>query len=352
MSDDRGRTAEAVRPGARARLIDVATMSGVTKSVASRVINGDPTLRARPETRARVLAAAHELGYRPHAGARALSVARTGTLAFLIPDLMNSVYATILRGAMRRARELGYVVLVAEDAAESPAGADEYENLVIAGRVDGLLVASAHPGNAVVDRLLANPRSIAHVFVNRVVPAANCNVGLDMRGASALAVDHLTGLGHSKIGLVTGPLEIQPLFERAEGFTERMSELGLDPTHRGVGELSERGGFAATLDLLARSPELTALFVSTFGQAVGALAAARKAGRSVPSDLSLIGYDDLPTAEFLDPPLTTIGMPLDRLGAAAVDAVLLQLTDGTVEDVWIPDGYQVITRGSVAVPKA
>ena len=77
-------------------------MSGVTKSIASRVLNNDPTLRARPETRERVLEAARKLGYRPHAGARALSVARTGTLAFLIPDLMNSVYVAILRGAMRR----------------------------------------------------------------------------------------------------------------------------------------------------------------------------------------------------------------------------------------------------------
>lgn len=340
------------RPGARARLIDVAQSSGVTKSIASRVLNNDPTLRARPETRARVLEAAQELGYRPHAGARALSVARTGTLAFLIPDLMNSVYVTILRGAMRRARELGYVVLVAEDGTDSPAGADEYENLVIAGRVDGLLVASARPGNRVVDRLREHPDSVAHVFVNREIPGSHRNVGLDMRGASALAVDHLTSFGHREIGLVSGPLDLQPAIDRNEGFAGRMGELGLDASRREVGEFSERGGFEATRALLDRAPELTALYVSTFGQAVGALAAAKEHGRSVPADLSIICYDDLPAAAYLDPPLTTVQMPLEALGAAAVDALLAQLADGTVDDAWVPDGYVVVERKSVAPPPA
>ncbi len=352
MAVDREASYRADRPGARARLVDVANMSGVTKSIASRVLNNDPTLRARPETRERVLEAARKLGYRPHAGARALSVARTGTLAFLIPDLMNSVYVAILRGAMRRARELGYVVLVAEDGADSPAGADEYENLVIAGRVDGLLVSSARPGNGVIERLLNHPDAVAHVFVNREVPGSHRNVGLDMRGASALAVDHLASFGHREIGLISGPLDLQPAIDRAEGFSARMGELGLDACRREVGDFSEQGGFEATHALLDRSPELTALYVSTFGQAVGALSAAKESGRSVPTDLSIICYDDLPVAAYLDPPLTTIQMPLGALGAAAVDALLAQLADGTAEDAWVPDGYEVVERKSVAPPPA
>src|SRR3954449_1914404 len=126
----------------RVRLVDVALTCGVTKSVASRALNDDPSLTIRPATRLRILAAARELGYRPHAGARALAGARTRALALLIPDLSNPVYSRIVRGACRRARERGYVVLLVAD---TPAdGADEtFADLVEEGRVDGLLIASA-----------------------------------------------------------------------------------------------------------------------------------------------------------------------------------------------------------------
>lgn len=128
---------------ARARLVDVAKRAGVTKSVVSRILNDDTTLRIRPETRERVLAVAAELGYRPNVTARALSVSRTRAFALLIPDLSNSVYAAVTRGAFRRARDHGYVLLIAEDAAGDDDAA--YAELVTAGRVDGLLVASSRP---------------------------------------------------------------------------------------------------------------------------------------------------------------------------------------------------------------
>ncbi|WP_353827722.1 LacI family DNA-binding transcriptional regulator [Agromyces sp. SYSU T0242] len=340
------------RPRGRVRLVDVAQQSGVTKSVVSRIMNGDDTLRIRPETRERVLAVAAELGYRPHAGARALSVSRTGAFAMIIPDLTNSVYAAITRGALRRAREHGYVLLIAEDSPTDPAGAEEYSDLVTSGRVDGLLVASARPGDALVERLVADPDSIAHVYVNREVEGSSRNIGLDLAGAAALAVGYLHERGHRHIGLTSGPLELWPARAHTAGFVARMRELSLDPTVTEPGEFTERGGYAATLRLLERHPEVTAVYASNFGQAVGALKAARDFGYAVPSDLSVIGYDDLSVAEYLDPPLTTVAMPLDELGVAAVDALVEQIETRTPVGRRIEGGHRLVERASVEAPRA
>lgn len=337
-------------PRGRARLVDVAERCGVTKSIVSRVLNGDATLRIRPETRTRVLRVADELGYRPHAGARALSLSRTGVLALLIPDLSNAVYAAVTRGAYRRARELGYAVLLAEDAPDL-GGGDDYADLVTSGRVDGLLVASARADHPLVDRLLREPESIAHVFVNREVPGSNRNIGLDTAGASGAAVDHLVRAGHRRIAIVAGPVDLGPARARVAGFSARIALLGLPPGVVAHGEFSEAGGFAATTEVLAAHPETTALYTSTFVQALGAMQAARDLGFALPQDLSILTYDDSPMADYLQPRLTTVAMPLGELGGAAVELLVEQLATGEPRSLRIEDGFQIIERDSVTAPR-
>ena len=327
----------------RVRLVDVAAACGVTKSVASRVLNNDPTLNVRPETRQRILAAARELGYRAHAGARALAGSRARALALLIPDLSNPVYSRIIRGAYRRAREHGYVMLLAEDTAEDEAD-ESFADLVEEGRVDGLLIASARPAH----RLLSSARlaRLPHVFVNREVPGSGRNVGMDLVEASATAVRHLHQLGHTSIGLVSGPPELHPARARERGFIDQMTALGLDPGHCARQPFNEEGGARAAAELLARSPTPTALYCGTLSQAIGALHTAHALGLRVPDDLSVISYDDLPLADFLDPPLTTVAMPLLELGALAVEAVLSQLGGAEPQDVAVPTKPAVVARAS------
>ncbi|TQM35725.1 LacI family DNA-binding transcriptional regulator [Pseudonocardia cypriaca] len=330
--------------GDRVRLIDVARRCGVTKSVVSRVLNDDPSLNVRPETRQRIRAAALELGYRAHAGARALAGAETRALALLIPDLANPVYSRIIRGAYRRAREHGYVVLLAEDTADD--GADEaFADLVEAGRVDGLLIASARPGH----RLLSSARlaRIPHVFVNREVPGSGRNVAMELAAASATAVRYLHGMGHRRIAMVSGPADLQPARLRERGFVDAVRALGLPSELVARGEFSEQGGASAAGRLLDREPGPTAVYCSTLGQAVGALHAIRTRGLHVPADVSVVTYDDLPLAGYLDPPLTSVAMPLLELGAAAVDAVLQQLAGGPAADVAIRVPPAIVERGSV-----
>ncbi|WP_210435134.1 LacI family DNA-binding transcriptional regulator [Saccharopolyspora sp. ASAGF58] len=323
------------------RLIDVATASGVTKSVASRVLNNDPTLNVRPETHQRVWDTAAKLGYRPHAGARALAGAEARALALLIPDLTNPVYSRIIRGAYRQARRHGYVVLLAEDTTDDQAG-KSFTELVETGRVDGLLIASARPHHPLIGSLARVP----HVFVNREVPGSGRNVGMDLAAASATAVRHLHQLGHHVIGMVSGPVDLEPARARYAGFVDQMRALGLDPGLVERGEFSEAGGADAAARLLRAHPGITALYTSTLSQAVGAMHAVRTAGRRMPEDLSIIAYDDLPLADYLAPPLTTIGMPLQALGAAAVDAVLDQLAGRPTADRTIDTQPVVIERAS------
>ncbi len=333
----------------RARLVDVARRVGVTKSVVSRVLNDDPTLTVRPETRERIWAVAQELGYRPHAGARALAGAEARALALLIPDLGNPVYSRIIRGAYRRARAHGFVVLLGEDTSDD-AAAEAFPDLVEAGRVDGLLIASARPDHPLLGS--ARLRRVPHVFVNREVPGSGRNVAMDLGAASATAVQHLHALGHRHIGLVSGPEDLQPAQARTAGFVEAMATLGLDAQHVGHGPFDEQGGAAATERLLRDVPGLTALYACTLPQAVGAMHAVRSAGLRIPEDVSVVAYDDLPLADYLDPPLTTIAMPLLELGAAAVDAVLRQLGGGPPADVVVPTHPVVVERRSTGRPEA
>jgi LacI family transcriptional regulator len=173
---------------------------------------------------------------------------------------------------------------------------------------------------------------------------------MDLAAASATAVAHLHALGHRRIGLVSGPEELQPARARAAGFVAAVRELGLAPAGIARGPFDERGGAAAARELLGGAPGLTALYASTLSQAIGTLHAIRSLGLRIPDDVSVVAYDDLPLADHLDPPLTTVGMPLLELGAAAVDAVLRQLGGEPPADVVVPTRPVVVQRRSTARP--
>ncbi|MDQ3659909.1 MAG: LacI family transcriptional regulator [Actinomycetota bacterium] len=332
--------------GLRHRLQDVARSAGVSKSIASRVLNGDPGLLVRPETRARVVEAARELNYRPHAAARGLKRAKTGALGLLVPPLTNPVYVRIIRGAFERALELDFVVLLVEDV--EPGQAEQSTSrLIQAGRIDGLMIASAQPGHP----LLVAPslQRLPHVFMNRAVAESGRNVVMDEMSASATALDHLVGLGHERIGHVAGPHELDTARRRADGFRKHAAELSLQ-AEVVEGDFSESGGAAAARRLLKDHPELSALYATTLSQAVGVFHAAWELGLKLPHDLSVIAYDDMPLADYLRPPLTTVRMPLAELGAAAVDALVSQLSGEEPSDVTVAERPQVVVRGSTAPP--
>jgi LacI family transcriptional regulator len=329
------------------RLEDVANAAGVSKSIASRVLNGSPDVNVRQGTRKRVLDVARELDYRPHAAARGLRRAETGAIGLLVPNLTGPVYARIVRGAFQRALERDFVVLLVEDT-EGGAADDVVKRLVRGGRVDGLIVASARPRHPLFRTLRSG--DVPHVFANRGVRGSGRNVVMDEARATRVAVDHLVDLGHTRIGHVAGPRGLDPTRRRAEGFAKRAAQVGAEEAPIVEGELSETGGAEAGRALLEQHPDLTAVYSSSLAQTVGLLHAASERGLRVPDDLAVISHDEIPLAEYLSPPVTTVLVPLDEVGAVAVDALVEQLEGGEPRSIVVPSEPTVIRRRSTAAP--
>lgn len=327
-------------------LHDVARAAGVHVSIASKVLNGRMRVPVRAETRERILDAARLLRYRPNAVARGLRLSTTGALGLLVPTLRNPVLSEIIRGAFRRAWELGFVVMLAEDSNDN-AALEAYERLVAEGRIDGLLITSARPGSPLSSGF--KDFGVPAVFVNRGVPDSNRNVVMREENAGELAAQHLMELGHRRLAHLAGPEGLDTARRRAEGFVRAAEDVGITPVVVHA-EFDEAAAFTGMQELLSLHPRPTGVFVSNINQAVGAFAAARACGCRIPQHLSLVGYDDDALGRFLDVPLTAIRMPLAELGATAVDALIGQINGSEPADVLLATAPQLIVRESTMPP--
>jgi LacI family transcriptional regulator len=300
---------------APARLRDVAELAGVDPSLVSRVLSGSLPFSIRDETRERIVRAAAELDYRPHAQARALRRRRTMLIGMIVPTLSNVVYERIHEGAASRAAELGYSLVVAAGVA------DDFPDL-LHGQVDGLLLAVATEDRSPV--IVPRGARLPIVLVNRAGSGELTSVTVDDAAGARLATRHLFELGHRRVGHLAGPRGLDTARRRLEGFVEAYRERGDAPAEDLIveGGYSEPEGFAAMRTLLDRPDRPTGVFVANVQAAIGALAAARQLGLRVPVDVSVVSLHDAPLTEFLDPPLTTVRMPLDEMGRRAVEIVL------------------------------
>jgi DNA-binding LacI/PurR family transcriptional regulator len=335
----------------RSRLVDVANECGVTVSIVSRVLNGDPTVSARQETRERIFAAARKLSYVPNGFARGLRRSQTMTIGVVLPNLAYAVNAEIIRGAERRAAEGGYVVLVADAAEFGPTSA-AYQRLLLEGRVDGVLIGSSTAAEGAPGAVSAFPLPV--VLVNRRGTNSGISVLVDDEYGVGLAVDHLVALGHTEIAYITGQRDADTARRRRAGFISRMGVHGLRAPPRRLVEttFTEAGGYEAVRRLLASRRPPTAVVAASLATAVGGMSAVAAHGLRVPDDVSVVGFHDAPVAEYLNPPLSTIRMPLAEMAEAAVDA-LIRLIDGkAVEDMVIRSPPpQLIERKSTGRPR-
>ena len=322
------------------RLRDVAAAAGVDASVVSRVLSGDRRLSIRPETRARVLDAAARLEYRPNTAARTLKTARTMAVGMTVPDLANQNYATIAVGAEQRATAASDVLLVASGSASE-------RMLALHGRIDGLLVGMA---TSETPRLGEFRGGIPALLVNRREPCGIPSVTVDDEAGSALATRHLVSLGHSAIGHVAGPQNADTARRRLRGYVGALAEAGIEARPEWICETSfdEAGGHVAASRLLRLDSRPTALFVGNVRAAIGVMAAARRLALRIPEDLSLVGFHDAPFAGFLDPPLTTVRMPLLEMGRHAVDRLLALVAGEEVGDHMVETPPELIVRASTA----
>jgi LacI family transcriptional regulator len=328
------------------RLVDIASAVGVHVSTVSRVLNGDPGLSIRPQTLERILEAARTQGYRPNVLARALKRDRTGAFAFVIPLLRNPIWVRLQRGALRRAAEHGYVVMIMEEPEDEEKPPSAYRYLVEESRADGLLLATALrvPGHG--DGVAGVP----HVYVNRRGPDRGHNVVMDEAAAVRLFVDHLADLGHRSVVLIDGPREVDTVHRRVTAIRRYGAARGLSVMVRNA-PATEEAGWEVTRELLGRGQLPTGCGVGSINQLFGVLAALRDAGVAVPGQMSVVSFDEDESLSYLEVPVTSVCMPLAELGAAAVDALTARVEGTRARDVVVRDPLYLVPRASVAAPR-
>jgi DNA-binding LacI/PurR family transcriptional regulator len=327
-------------------MADVGRLAGVSHQTVSRVING--SRHVRPETRRRVLAAMDELGYRPNFIARALATGRTNTLGVVSFDTTLYGPASTLLGIERAAHEAGYFIVVASmKALDRPSLADAVERLRVQG-VDGILVIA--PLRVAAEALLHAPSDIPLVAVEAGPDGELPVVQVDQALGASRATAHLLDLGHATVWHLAGPDEFLESAQRLAGWRDTLRAAAAEPPPPLTGDWSARSGY----DLgrrLARDPEVTAIFVANDQMALGVLRAMHEAGRVIPDDVSVVGFDDVPEAAYFLPPLTTIRQDFDELGSRSLRLLLRRIDDGEHSLPGSPVEPELIVRASTTVPR-
>jgi DNA-binding LacI/PurR family transcriptional regulator len=334
------------RPASRAAAMsDVGRVAGVSHQTVSRVINGSPNVR--PETRERVIAAMDALGYRPNLAARALVTGRTKTLGVVGFNTTHYGPASVLFGIERAAHEQGYLMIVASpQALDLSSVTHAIERLRLQG-VDGILVIAAHQeaANALRHASVDLPLVAVEAGPLDVVPV----VSVDQFAGAVSATRHLLDLGHETVWHISGPSDWLESQERVQGWRTMLESAGAQPPPVLVGDFSARAGY----DLgrrLAVDPAVTAIFAANDQMALGVLRAMHEAGRGVPTDVSVVGFDDIPEAAYFRPPLTTVRQDFIEVGSRGLRMLVRKLETGEQ----IANGSRVpaelVVRDSTSVP--
>lgn len=331
----------------RPTIRDVARLAGVDPSLVSRVVNNDPKASASEATRQRILNSVAKLGYQASAMARGLRMTRTWTLGLLLPDLGNPMYESIVRGVEGESHRLGYGVVLGDHKEDEK---ETFTALLRQGRVDGLLIASGVLKDSYMKRVIESGVGPI-VLVNRRVRGVQTSVVVDDAAGSRMAVEHLRELGHTKIAGMFGPGGIDTSVRRRKGFLEgSRSASGIDVELLDTASWNYESGYRGALDLLRGDSPPTAIFASTLAMGIGALRAARELKLKVPRDLSVIALHDSEIADYLEPPLTTVAMPVEEMGRRAVDLLVSLIEGGAPEEVVVKGGQHLVMRASTGAP--
>ena len=299
-------------------LRDVARLAGVSHQTVSRVINGSEDVL--PETRANVEAAIKQLGYRPNAIARSMARGQTHTLACISPNLTDYTFASVIEGAETEARQHDYFLL-SSSATDPKAFHALVDELVGHRRVDGLIVINPYSD----DRFQHIPEKFPVVFVGAQSHEQKISsVCLDDEKVAYEATRHLISLGHTDIALVTGPMEEDCSLDRTEGYRRALQEAGIPFDNSKIieGDWSATSGQDALLSFVEQGRVPTAVFAQNDRMAMGVLRAARDVNIKVPTQLAVIGVDDMPLSSYFDPPLTTMRQDMPRIGQEATRMLL------------------------------
>jgi len=301
-------------------LQDVAKLAGVSTKTVSRVVNNQGELSVA--TRERVQAAIEQLGYRPNILARSLVNRRTNTLAVVAWGIDYYGPSQTVVGIENRSDELGYSLLLNLRTRPDETKMDHVLDTLVDRRVDGIIWAVPEVGD---NRSWISPERLAQlppiVFLSARPREGLMSVSVDNGCGAILATQHLIAQGRRKIAQIAGPMKWWESRERLSGWEATLREHGLTPSPELVveGDWSAASGALAMQTLLARVPDIDAVFVASDQMAMGALGVLHQAGRSIPGDVALVGFDNIPESAFYWPPLTTVYQQLIDVGSLAVE---------------------------------
>ncbi|MFC7330641.1 LacI family DNA-binding transcriptional regulator [Marinactinospora rubrisoli] len=311
----------------------VAEYAGVGRGTVSRVINGSE--QVSPATRDAVLNAVRELGYVPNHAARTLVTQRTDTVALVVSEsderlFEQPFFADIVRGVSAVLNERGLQLMLT-----MARSAGEHERLgeyLTGQHVDGVLIVSQHSDDTLPDRLAE--AGVLCVYGGRPLIESRHPVhyvDIDNVGGAYAATRHLIAAGRRRVGLVAGPQDMAAGVDRLRGYQEALRDAGRPPAPElvAVGDFSYEGGAEATRELLRAAPDVDAVFAASDPMALAALRVLRAAGRRVPEDVAVVGYDDSGLARHADPPLTTVHQPTERMGREMTRLLVDAMAAGT-----------------------
>lgn len=334
--------------GRKPRMADVARVAGVSHQTVSRVLNDSTAVR--PETRERVLAAIAELGYRPNVAARALVTRSSRTFGVVTFGAELYGPSSTLMGVENAARAAGYYVSLANmnvvDVASVRSAIDHF----VQQGVDGLVVVTTSIEGDETFESLDLDMPIVVVGAGRTPRANEISVAVDQELGARLAVRHLIELGHREILHVSGPEDSFDARARVVGYRAEMQEAGLEPLAVVEGDWSAERGYEAGQRLCAAGQLPTAIFAGNDPMALGLIYALTEAGHDVPTDVSVVGFDDVPGAEFYRPPLTTLRQNFEELGRRCIEA-LLEAIRNSDKPQQQPTQPELVVRRSTAAPR-
>jgi LacI family transcriptional regulator len=298
-----------------ATIHDVAAKAGVSVATVSRVLNDKGPVRE--STSRRVLEVARHMRYAPNIAARTLSMRRSHTIGVVLPDVHGEFFSEVIRGIDIAARSNGYHILVSGSHSDRGEMIDVLH--AMRGRVDGLVVMSPDVEIGALGEQLS--AGLPLVLLNSSSDEYN-GITIDNYGGAAAMVRHLRTAGHTRIAFITGPAPNADAAERLRGYRDTMRAIA--PRAAPIecsGDFSEESGYAATTMILGMQPRPTAIFAANDAMAVGVLAALAEQRVAVPKDVAVVGFDDIPIARYLAPPLTTVKVDIAELGRRAFELV-------------------------------
>jgi len=328
-----------------ATIADIAREAGVSRATVSLALNGKPGVA--PETRRRILEIAERLNYQPNASAKGLALQRTQTIGVIVPDISSPFYAELVRGVEQEAGSSDYHLILCTTAGKR-AREEVYLRLLGERRVDGMILVTPRGQEEAIRRFREAKLPLA--IVDRDLPSTDevIEVVVDNLQGALTAVEYLLDLGYRRIGFINGLPDLQASRDRLRGYQLALRERGIVPDKRWVcvGDYQEKGGYRCMKRLLEVKPPLEAVFVASDLMAMGAIRAIRNAGKDVPGDIGVVGFDGIPLSEYFNPPLTTVRQPIARMGAIACRLLLQEIRGEAILERKVTLRTELVVRAS------